>query len=130
MGSVMQTTREATISTVALLGVMPHSITVIIPGKCQCLMNVVVVPIQTVQFSSSLSLSLTCGKWDSPGGTSEECPAGTYCFADVPCTVGATPPPGKIGCDKVESIECCIDNAMTDKRVPIHAFLLHYSTTR
>ena len=124
MGSVMQTTRETIISTVALLGVMPHTITVIIPGKCQCLMNVVVVPIQTVQFSSSLSL--TCGKWDSPGGSSEECPAGTYCFADVPCTVGATPPPGKIGCDEM----LCIDNAMTDKSVPIHACLLHYSTTR
>ena len=51
MGSVMQTTREAIIFIVALLGVMQHTITVIIPGKCQCLiMNVVVVPIQTVQF--------------------------------------------------------------------------------
>lgn len=28
-----------------------------------------------------------------PGGSSDECPGDSYCYADVPCTAGATPPP-------------------------------------
>ncbi len=27
-----------------------------------------------------------------PGGTNEECPGGQYCYADIPCTAGVSPP--------------------------------------
>ena len=71
------------------LGVMVSFVYVYVMVKYACIILCVLIFHLLLLYSlAAYSCQAAC-----PGGSSDECPGDSYCYADVPCTAGATPPP-------------------------------------